>query len=40
MTLAVHRAEDLLGKTKSLYDTPLFNDQAIGWRWWCAAGGA
>jgi len=29
MTLAVHRAEDLLGKTKSLYDTPLFNDQKL-----------
>jgi len=25
----VHRAEDLLGKTKSLYDTPLFNDQKL-----------
>ena len=29
MTLAAHRAEGLLGKTKSVRDTPLFNDQKL-----------
>jgi alkanesulfonate monooxygenase SsuD/methylene tetrahydromethanopterin reductase-like flavin-dependent oxidoreductase (luciferase family) len=29
MTLEVHRAEGLLGKTKSLHETPLFNDQKL-----------
>lgn len=29
MTLSAHRADGLLGKTKSLRDSPLFNDQKL-----------